>query len=140
VRARDRRPGAAARDLLARGLLARHRTSAHQARSLPPLPRPSRPRAHARAAARPGPPLRHRGARRRVRRRGHGRRSRRRPGHRVHRHPTLEPRGGPLVMSKEILEATTALAREKGIAPDKLFFALEDALLSAYKKTPGAAK
>ena len=38
-------------------------------------------------------------------------------------------------MSKEILEATTALAREKGIAPDKLFFALEDALLSAYKKT-----
>jgi len=43
-------------------------------------------------------------------------------------------------MSKEILEATTALAREKGIAPDKLFFALEDALLSAYKKTPGAAK
>jgi len=43
-------------------------------------------------------------------------------------------------MSKEILEATTALAREKGIAPDKLFYALEDALLSAYKKTPGAAK
>jgi transcription termination/antitermination protein NusA len=43
-------------------------------------------------------------------------------------------------MSKEILEATTALAREKGIAPEKLFVALEDALLSAYKKTPGAAK
>ncbi|MDQ6820488.1 MAG: transcription termination factor NusA [Actinomycetota bacterium] len=43
-------------------------------------------------------------------------------------------------MSKEILEATVALGREKGIAPDKLFFALEDALLSAYKKTPGSAK
>ena len=43
-------------------------------------------------------------------------------------------------MSKEILEATTALAREKGIAPEKLFVALEDALLSAYKKTPGSAK
>ena len=33
-------------------------------------------------------------------------------------------------MSREILEAMTALAREKGIAPDKLRHALEDALLS----------
>jgi N utilization substance protein A len=43
-------------------------------------------------------------------------------------------------MSREILEAMGALAREKGIAPDKLQTALEDALLSAYKKQPGAAK
>jgi transcription termination/antitermination protein NusA len=43
-------------------------------------------------------------------------------------------------MSKEILEATRALAREKGIASEKLFAALEDALLSAYRKTPGAAR
>ena len=43
-------------------------------------------------------------------------------------------------MSREILEAMSALAREKGIAPDKLMVALEDALLSAYKKEPGAAK
>jgi len=43
-------------------------------------------------------------------------------------------------MSREILEAMTALAREKGIAPDKLQHALEDAMLSAYKKQPGAAK
>jgi N utilization substance protein A len=43
-------------------------------------------------------------------------------------------------MSREILEAMTALAREKGIAPEKLQSALEDALLSAYKKQPGAAK
>jgi N utilization substance protein A len=43
-------------------------------------------------------------------------------------------------MSREILEAMTALAREKGIAPDKLRHALEDALVSAYKKQPGAAK
>ena len=42
-------------------------------------------------------------------------------------------------MSKEILEATRALAREKGIASEKLFVALEDALLSAYKKTADAA-
>jgi len=43
-------------------------------------------------------------------------------------------------MSREILEAMTALGREKGIAPDKLRHALEDALLSAYKKQPGSAK
>jgi N utilization substance protein A len=43
-------------------------------------------------------------------------------------------------MSREILEAMSALAREKGIATDKLHDALEDALLSAYKKQPGAAK
>ena len=30
-------------------------------------------------------------------------------------------------MSREILEAMTALGREKGIAPDKLRLALEDA-------------
>src|SRR5213082_172566 len=33
-----------------------------------------------------------------------------------------------------------ALAREKGIEPEKLMVALEDALLSAYKKQPGSAK
>src|SRR5919108_5922177 len=43
-------------------------------------------------------------------------------------------------MSKEILEATRALAAEKGIAHEKLMEALEDALLSAYKKQPGSAK
>jgi transcription termination/antitermination protein NusA len=43
-------------------------------------------------------------------------------------------------VSKEILEATRALAKEKGISSEKLFLALEDALLSAYKKTPGAAR
>jgi N utilization substance protein A len=43
-------------------------------------------------------------------------------------------------MSREILDAMGALAREKGIAPEKLHDALEDALLSAYKKQPGAAK
>ena len=43
-------------------------------------------------------------------------------------------------MSREILEAMGALAREKGISADKLRHALEDALLSAYKKQPGAAR
>jgi len=43
-------------------------------------------------------------------------------------------------MSQEIVDAVRALAREKGISEDKLVHALEDALLSAYKKQPGAAR
>jgi len=43
-------------------------------------------------------------------------------------------------MSREIVEAMTVLEREKGISSDRLMEALEDALLSAYKKQPGAAK
>ncbi len=43
-------------------------------------------------------------------------------------------------MSRDILDAMTALAKEKGIAPEKLRLALEDALLSAYKKQPDSAK
>ncbi len=43
-------------------------------------------------------------------------------------------------MSTEIIEAMTALANEKGISPDRLIAALEDALLSAYMKQPNAVK
>jgi len=43
-------------------------------------------------------------------------------------------------MTQEIVDAVKTLEQEKGIAADKLMDALEDALLSAYKKTPGAAK
>ena len=43
-------------------------------------------------------------------------------------------------MSKEIVEAINGLEREKGIPSEKLMAGLEDALLSAYMKTPGAAK
>jgi N utilization substance protein A len=43
-------------------------------------------------------------------------------------------------VSKEIVEAVKALEQEKGISADTLMDALADALLSAYKKTPGAAK
>src|SRR6186713_723252 len=43
-------------------------------------------------------------------------------------------------MSQEIVDAVRSLAREKGISEDKLLHALEDALLSAYKKQPGAAR
>jgi transcription termination/antitermination protein NusA len=43
-------------------------------------------------------------------------------------------------MSIEIIENIRALEREKGIEQDTLVNALEDALLAAYKKTPGAAR
>jgi N utilization substance protein A len=43
-------------------------------------------------------------------------------------------------MSQEIVDAIRALGREKGISEEKLMQALEDALLSAYKKQPGAAR
>jgi len=43
-------------------------------------------------------------------------------------------------VTQEIVEAVKALEQEKGIAADTLMDALEDALLSAYKKTPGSAK
>jgi transcription termination/antitermination protein NusA len=43
-------------------------------------------------------------------------------------------------MSREIIEAVHAIEREKGIESDTLIMALEDALLAAYKKTPGATR
>jgi N utilization substance protein A len=43
-------------------------------------------------------------------------------------------------MSREILEAVRQIEKEKGIEDDTLVRALEDALLAAYKKTPGAAR
>jgi transcription termination/antitermination protein NusA len=43
-------------------------------------------------------------------------------------------------MTQEIVDAVRMLEQEKGIAADTLMDALQDALLSAYKKTQGAAK
>ena len=43
-------------------------------------------------------------------------------------------------MSREIVEAVGVLEREKGISSDRLMEALEDALLSAYKKSSDAAR
>ncbi len=43
-------------------------------------------------------------------------------------------------MSREIVDAIKVLEQEKGLDSETLMAALEDALLSAYKKTPGAAK
>jgi len=43
-------------------------------------------------------------------------------------------------VSKEIVDAIHVLEQEKGIAADTLMDALEDALLSAYKKSPDSAR
>jgi transcription termination/antitermination protein NusA len=43
-------------------------------------------------------------------------------------------------MSREIIEAVRQIEKEKGIEDETLVRALEDALLAAYKKTPGAAR
>ncbi len=43
-------------------------------------------------------------------------------------------------MSQEIIEAVREIERDKGIEEGALVAALEDALLAAYKKTPGAAR
>ncbi len=43
-------------------------------------------------------------------------------------------------MSQEIIEAVREIERDKGIEEGALVSALEDALLAAYKKTPGAAR
>jgi transcription termination/antitermination protein NusA len=43
-------------------------------------------------------------------------------------------------MSRDIIEAVRTIEREKGIEENTLIRALEDALLAAYKKTPGASR
>jgi N utilization substance protein A len=43
-------------------------------------------------------------------------------------------------VSREIVDAIKVLEQEKGLDSETLMTALEDALLSAYRKTPGAAK
>jgi len=43
-------------------------------------------------------------------------------------------------MTQEIVDAVRDIEREKGIESGTLVSALEDALLAAYKKTPGASR
>src|SRR5213595_4136752 len=43
-------------------------------------------------------------------------------------------------MTQEIIDAVRDIEREKGIEGGTLVAALEDALLAAYKKTPGASR
>src|SRR5919109_3864585 len=136
VRAGDPPPRRPAVALRARGVLARSAPPADEAGPLPPLPWPPRPRAHRHAQG--GTSELHRRARGGHRRRGDGCRRQRGGLHPLRRDQQEQPAGGR--MSKEIVDAVAVLEREKGIASDRLMEALEDALLSAYKKTPGAAK
>ena len=43
-------------------------------------------------------------------------------------------------MSQEVIDAVREIERDKGIEEGALVAALEDALLAAYKKTPGASR
>ena len=43
-------------------------------------------------------------------------------------------------MSQEIIDAVREIERDKGIEEGALLSDLEDALLAAYKKTPGASR
>ena len=43
-------------------------------------------------------------------------------------------------MSQDIIDAVREIEREKGIESGALVSALEDALLAAYKKTPGSSR
>src|SRR6185436_14691421 len=78
-----------------------------------------------------GPARRRRPRRRRRRRRGN-----RRP---VRADRAGQPDRGD-GMSREIIELVHELERDRGIEGDTLIAALEDALLAAYKKTPGASR
>src|SRR4029453_4496540 len=117
---------------------------ADQARALQAVSRPPGARAHTRGGRRP--PELHRSTHRRGRRERQRRFRGRAGGDPARRRPPLEPAvrrsherrcGG---MTQEIVDAVKMLEQEKGIAADTLMDALQDALLSAYKKTPGAAK
>src|SRR4029079_7204500 len=54
--------------------------------------------------------------------------------------PGQPDRRGRCGMSQEIIEGIRTIEKEKGIETGTLVAALEDALLAAYKKTPGAAR
>src|SRR5215207_8776982 len=130
--------------MVAGGLVAGRRQAAHQARALPPLHGPPRSRADPRGDR--GTAQLHRDPDRGRRGRCTDPGGRGRGRHPALTHSPLEPRSrildpaGGEQMSREIVEAIKGLEQEKGIDADTLMEALEDALLSAYKKTPGAAK
>src|SRR5439155_12336384 len=120
------------------------RPSAHEARALPAVLGPPRPRPDPGGDRRPqrlqGRADRSRRSRRRARRRvGAG-------DDPARTHSALESgqagshrQHGEAEVRTEIVEAVQTLEKEKGISSERLMKAREDALLSAYKKTPGAA-
>ena len=83
---------------------------------------------------------RHRGCRLRTERPPRLRRHGARHPVRADRPGQPDRRGIGEVMSQEIMEGIRTIEREKGIESGTLVAALEDALLAAYKKTPGASR
>src|SRR5438874_1534360 len=134
LRARHERSPVVQRPLHGRRLLARLRAAAAQAGALPASGGPARHAPHARAQA----PARRGRQRRRAGRHGPHRQGRHRDPVRADRARQPDRRG--VGMSREIIEAVRNIEQEKGIESDTLIHALEDALLAAYKKTPGAAR
>src|SRR5215218_3401089 len=138
LRTCDERPSRLPRPLHRRRLLAGSGAAAPQARALRERRRAQGLDPHRRA---------HRGAKalpRRARRRQAAGGGRPRWG-RDRRHPVRRDRARQshlrgVDMSQEIIEALREIEREKGIESGTLVKALEDALLAAYKKTPGAAR
>ena len=140
LRARHERPSRLSRPLHGRRLVAGRGAPAAQrlgtsatpsaARSQCALRSPS-PAAR-RSAASSSPP----------RREDAHRRSRARPReHPIRRRRARQPdRRGDDEMTREIIEGIQTIEREKGIESGTLIEALEDALLAAYKKTPGATR
>src|SRR5579884_1499097 len=135
LRAGDGRAAVVPRPLHGRRLVAGVRTAAPDPRALRARRRQERPCEDADAE----------GARR-------GRRRGRPVGphpdrQRCSRHTVRRDRAGQpdrrreeLGMSQEIVDAVREIEREKGIESGTLVAALEDALLAAYKKTPGASR
>src|SRR5215208_564149 len=138
LRTCDERPSRLPRPLHRRRLLAGSGAAAPQARALRERRRAQGLDPHHRA---------HRGAKalpRRARRRQAAGGGCPRWG-RDRRHPVRRDRARQshlrgVDMSQEIIEALREIEREKGIESGTLVRALEDALLAAYKKTPGASR
>src|SRR5262249_17138065 len=124
------------RQLLGRGLLAGRRAAAADARALRARRRPQGEGEDAgRAPARRGGFCRRALTSARARERRADRHTVRR-----HRAGQSDRRRVGSEMTQEIVDAVREIEREKGIETGTLVAALEDALLAAYKKTPGAAR
>src|SRR3954453_823525 len=135
LRARHQRAARLPSRVRRRCVVTGKRQAASQAVAFPQRRRPAR-----RAPNRRAEPGARRG------RRGGRTQRHRQDGRGVRPHPVRldrpgQPDGGSGgEMTQEIVEAVRDIEREKGIESGTLVSALEDALLAAYKKTPGASR
>src|SRR5947209_102017 len=136
--ARDRRPPRLPARVHGRRVVAWNRTPAPEAVALRARARASRRGAYARAGCGPVEVQGRAAGRRRRRLEARRRRPDIRDSVRRDRAGQLDRR--EVDMSQEIIDAVRELERDKGIEEGTLVAAIEDALLAAYKKTPGAAR